>query len=505
MELTLKKYIDFWKEHPGLIYGLGICIGFAHAYTKDYTLLFPLLLLLFPAFFVHAFLPRSIATLFLSLSALVCGLYPFSFSDIPKEGIKGTALFQIDSISRVKNSFSSSYLYKGSIKNFSTLASTKLPCTLRIKESLNRPKGHTYLIEGTLFSKSRGNYHLKIDEKASWRRVRDYFNFSEWRFLAKESVKKHISSKVKNMHVSELLSGLFTGEITSNILKHNLKALGMQHVLAISGFHFSLLAWLLSLLIKPLLSPKLATYSLILLLTLYFLFVGPSPSVQRAWISILIFLVGQLIGRESLPLNRLGLSLIIILLINPLSCLQMGFQLSFFATFGILLFYPIIEEYFSRIWKKRPLSQALKFNLINKLGLILLTFFKRTLALNISVFLVTFLLLLTLFQEFPLLSLVYNLFFPFLLSLSFIFLILSLILDVIMPFMGTYLHMLNELYTTFILRFITHVPTPLTNSIHTEAISQKSLIYYFSLLLMVGIFLNRHTKEKQQSKLFNYL
>ena len=52
----------------------------------------------------------------------------------------------------------------------------------------------------------------------------------------------------------------------------------------------------------------------------------------------IIILGGRVVGRKPEPINSLFLAAFIVLLINPLDLYEIGFQLSFCATAGIILY-----------------------------------------------------------------------------------------------------------------------------------------------------------------------
>lgn len=505
IKTSAKRCASFWHLHPALFYGFHLLLGLGASFEFHIHLFIPLFFLLFPAFFEKTFLKKACLALLVSSAAYLSGTYYYSLPKLPAQGVHGSGTFTVHSIAKIKNRFSSNYLYKGELDHFASYKKP-IPCTLCIQDRFNRFQANTtYLIEGTLTSKGKCRYHLKSHLKRPWQKVKDNYNLSEWRFLIKNYLKKHILSSMKNHTVAELLSGIFMGEMNAINLKYSLSKLGLQHILAISGFHFTILATLLSLLLSTFLNPKATTILLIFFLTFYFLLIGPLPSVERAWISSMLFLIGNLLGRTSPPLNRLGMALLVVLMTDPFFITQIGFYLSFAATGGILLLYTPIEELFTKIWKKRSLESLQRFNLTNKLGYLALVFFKKALSLNCAVFLTTFFILLFLFQEFPLISLIYNLFFPLLISLSFSLLLFSLLLDFLLPPFGSLLHFINESYTSFILRFVTHVPQKLTVPLKINTTNETFLIIFITLLFLIGILLHEQAREKKENHLFHYL
>ena len=128
---------------------------------------------------------------------------------------------------------------------------------------------------------------------------------------------------------------------------------GMGHVLAVSGLHIGLVAWMGFFLFKGILSRsyKLAlktdTRKLVALLTClpvigYALLAGCRVSSQRAMIMALVFLWSLILGREREVWSTLALGALLILAIDPHALFSIPFQLSFSAVIGILWLMPAI-------------------------------------------------------------------------------------------------------------------------------------------------------------------
>ena len=118
---------------------------------------------------------------------------------------------------------------------------------------------------------------------------------------------------------------------------------GTAHILAISGMNVGGMAFLIFLLLNVLRVPRRAQIFLTcLILIVYCLLTGANPSVVRATVMAVVMLGGLLLEQETDTLNSLGLSAVIILLLDPFSLFDIGFQLSFMGVFSIIYFYPKI-------------------------------------------------------------------------------------------------------------------------------------------------------------------
>ena len=308
-----------------------------------------------------------------------------------------------------------------------------------------------------------------------------------------EAFDRHLEHRLGRSHAANFLIGIFTGNFDNTYLKKLLGDVGLQHVLAISGFHFSLIASLLGIIIRRVLPHKISLVVLMLLLLLYMLYVGTAPSLIRALISIEIIFLGQFLSRSSNSINRLGLSLIVILLMDPQNALRLGFQLSFLATLGILLFYKPFEKLLSyTLVRSYLLKDALQLRRSHQIIYIFANFLKKSLALGLSVNIFLYPVLITYFNQFPLLCLIYNLFFPFLVTFSMALLLIALLLD---PFyIGILLHKFNLLYTDILLKTVTGLPVGIKINIYGY-ISPT-----FCALIICSIFLLGLSLQKRPSQ-----
>lgn len=134
---------------------------------------------------------------------------------------------------------------------------------------------------------------------------------------------------------------------------------GLSHVLALSGTHVSTIAMLIAMLLLPVEMAgggRLRKLFTVVTLWAYAVLTGMSPSVVRAVIMASFLIAGQLSGRYSNSLNSLCGAAVVILLFDPAALFAPGFQLSFLAVAGIVMFVPPVMElldwagYGRRLW-----------------------------------------------------------------------------------------------------------------------------------------------------------
>ena len=146
------------------------------------------------------------------------------------------------------------------------------------------------------------------------------------------------------------------------------KDAGAVHILAVSGLHIGILVLILKFLLQSIRRLRhgdiIQFLIIILLLWVYALFTGMSPSVVRA-VTLFSFIgYAWMIRRPVNMYNTLALSFFFILLIlHPTHLFQPGFQMSYAAVLSIIWIYPKLmkvwrprNEFFKRFWQIMAVS-----------------------------------------------------------------------------------------------------------------------------------------------------
>ncbi len=128
-------------------------------------------------------------------------------------------------------------------------------------------------------------------------------------------------------------------------LKQDFMTTGTFHVVAISGLHVGMIAWLLASVLRlggisrvwwfPILAP---------LLVIYTMGTGASASALRACIMACLFFAASLVGRKEDAPSALAGAALLILAMDPWQVLDRGFILSFCLVGGLLLTAPLINR-----------------------------------------------------------------------------------------------------------------------------------------------------------------
>ncbi|MCX6071609.1 MAG: ComEC/Rec2 family competence protein, partial [Chloroflexi bacterium] len=139
---------------------------------------------------------------------------------------------------------------------------------------------------------------------------------------------------------ASLLSGILLG-IESGIpaaLRQAYNTTGTAHNIAISGFNIAIIAGLFSRLFTRWLGARRGALASLLGIAIYTVLVGASASVVRAALMAGLAIVGQRLGRQGDALAGLGAAAIVMTAANPYTLWDVGFQLSFGATLGLVLY-----------------------------------------------------------------------------------------------------------------------------------------------------------------------
>lgn len=125
---------------------------------------------------------------------------------------------------------------------------------------------------------------------------------------------------------------------------------GVVHIIAISGLHLGMIYGLLLLLFKPFLKFKITKIikPLVILFVLWgFSFIaGAAPSIMRSAVMFTFIVIGESLGKRTNMYNSLAASAFVILLVNPFSLWDVGFQLSYSAVLSIVVFQKHINNWF---------------------------------------------------------------------------------------------------------------------------------------------------------------
>lgn len=167
-------------------------------------------------------------------------------------------------------------------------------------------------------------------------------------FLAKQrwNVAHRIDANLPSFLAQEakaLLIGVREG--LDDDVERAYQKLGITHLFAISGLHVGIITLLIyELLLRLHVRKEMATFALLICLPLYALLAGGAPSVWRAVIMVECVGIVRLFNKNIAIDDALSISCTIFLLLNPHSLFQVGFQLSYIATYSLIYSSNILNQ-----------------------------------------------------------------------------------------------------------------------------------------------------------------
>ncbi|MFH1769441.1 MAG: ComEC/Rec2 family competence protein [Parcubacteria group bacterium] len=170
-------------------------------------------------------------------------------------------------------------------------------------------------------------------------------------FKVKEKFEGAINRSVAEPNAA-FINGILLGTRSQipDDLKEDFAVTGTTHILAISGYNITIVAMVLSWFFVLFVRRQVAFWFAVCGIILFTILVGAQASVVRASIMGILVLLARRTGRLNNVRNTIVLAGVIMIYINPLVLrFDVGFQLSFMATLGLVYVAPVIEKYFERL------------------------------------------------------------------------------------------------------------------------------------------------------------
>ena len=161
--------------------------------------------------------------------------------------------------------------------------------------------------------------------------------------LFSNKISNKIEKKLKELlsyEVYPIVISLSVGnmDFIEEDIQEQFRNAGLLHVLAVSGTHMTYLILGTGMMFKNLFGKRKTYYLSIFIILFYILITGFSVSIIRSAIMGIVMLISKIVYRKNDIWTSMGLSLLIILFYNPYLILDLGMQLSYGGTIGIVLF-----------------------------------------------------------------------------------------------------------------------------------------------------------------------
>ena len=167
---------------------------------------------------------------------------------------------------------------------------------------------------------------------------------------------KQIKNILQKLYPEPIIRGIMEALILGDKSNINIETkeayikTGAIHILAISGLHVGLIFSVPFFLIRLFTNNRFIVYSgSMLVIILFTMLTGASPSVARASCMLGLFSIGKICKKNMNVSNILFITAMILSIVRPSIIYQIGFQLSFFAVFGIINY----QHHLKVIWKPK--------------------------------------------------------------------------------------------------------------------------------------------------------
>lgn len=309
-------------------------------------------------------------------------------------------------------------------------------------------------------------------------KVEQKWNPVTWSYSLSEKADEIFRLNIQNDDAYGLVKAMILGrrDDLRNELVDAFTISGAVHILSVSGLHVGIFFVVIQSLLGWLRRFKGGRFIQLILLSsmllIYGLMTGMPASVERSVIMCLMLAIAATFVRNQTPLNTLGIAAFFILLTDPMAIYSIGFQLSFLAMVGLMVF-------------NRPIEKAWKIQ--NKIGRYVWSMIAATVAAQIT----TLPLTLFYFHQFPTWFLLVN---PLVIAISsillpaaFLLIVISLLSIPIITFLVGWVVTWSAILTNYCVTIPQYLPVPVLDNIPFDFIQMLSLMIFILFFGWYGL------------------
>jgi len=209
--------------------------------------------------------------------------------------------------------------------------------------------------------------------KNEWKLLKEN-NASQYRnviFETRDYILRTLEKYISGADESSLAKALLIGyrvDLDKDLVQAY-SNVGVVHLIAISGMHLALiyffLVWFFAKI--PVIKKSKFTQLVVVLFCLWFfsLLTGAPASVLRSAVMFTFIAIGDSFNKRNSIFNSLAISAFVLLCYDPFMLWDVGFQLSYFAVLGIVIFQKYIYNWFrfknkllNEVWELASVSMA---------------------------------------------------------------------------------------------------------------------------------------------------
>ena len=292
------------------------------------------------------------------------------------------------------------------------------------------------------------------------------------------------SSKVMNEKIKSMFLGILFGnkkEIDEDIIE-KFRNSGLTHILAVSGMHVAYIISGFRITFQKLIGKRTTNILLMMVLILYMILVNFTPSVTRAGVMGIIFLLSKIIYRKNDLLTSISISLLLSLLFNPFLIFNTGLILTYSGVLGIVYFKKIILYFLDKIEIK---NHIYKYKIRPKIVFII-DKIKEIISVSLSVQIMIFPVIIYNYNTVNIFFLISNLLIFFIIGpivfLGFVLLIFLLINLKLSSFISIFFE-----YGIQFLDFISNIGKLPFSKLYVPTPNLFSIFFYYLIILSIAI------------------
>ncbi|MCH8567786.1 MAG: DNA internalization-related competence protein ComEC/Rec2 [Balneolales bacterium] len=211
-----------------------------------------------------------------------------------------------------------------------------------------------------IFIQARGEQLLELHQYPN------IFGWGWWRNKMRSGIDAVFSTEQAPLAKAIMIG--YRADLDAGI-RQDFSRAGLAHLMAVSGMHVGFvlipLWFVIPFFWRQRWGKEAGLVLIFLILFLYAGITGFSPSVQRASVFAFFIAFARLYQYRRDPVNLTGAAALIILVVDPFSLFQIGFQMSFAAVLTIFLMMPVLERFVKPALRSRWFIKVLNLTILS--------------------------------------------------------------------------------------------------------------------------------------------
>ncbi|MGI5825799.1 MAG: ComEC/Rec2 family competence protein [Patescibacteria group bacterium] len=210
--------------------------------------------------------------------------------------------------------------------------------SLEVVGKLNKKVNQVLFFTSNRYRLNSPQIKIRSAGKITWGITKTAIKIKQqWQKLFEQSLPKPLDG---------IMAGIVLGDksLIPASFWEELRQTGTLHIMVASGMNIALVAGSALAILTLFFRRKVAIVFLLGLIWFYSILIGFSAPIVRAAVMASLTYLAQFLGREAESGRVLWLAGYFMLLVNPMLLWDVGFQLSFLATLGLIYFQPLLSS-----------------------------------------------------------------------------------------------------------------------------------------------------------------